>query len=205
MEPSCSLGSLRSWQLLRNLPGALGERSSKQETAKQVLSVSEWGAALSLHLAEYPQVTVMAQELWVGDDLFSLMEMKNVIASLCHTLFWKWGWFDTRQPLENQFWFQIAEGRCLWSDWLCAPWNCCQGSGCGKCGPARPWGYVCMEWELSVLCRSTSWMAESRDSLSLQTKIPVVPWRTHILICFSPSILWIRQAAADKSRGDAKD
>lgn len=160
MEPSCSLGSLTSWQLLRNFPEALGERSSKQKTAKQAHSVSEWIAALSLHLAEYPQVTVMEQELWVGNDLFSLMETKNVIVSLCHTLFWKRVWFDLRQPLKNRSWFQIADGRYLQTQTGSVhPENGCQGSDCGKCGPAQPWGCVCMDWGLSVWYRSTSWRA----------------------------------------------
>lgn len=150
------LGSLMSWQLLRNLPGALGEISSKLQSEHSVYLSEE---LLCLHLAEYPQVTVMAQELWVGNDLFSLLEIKNVIASLCHTVLkTSLVWF--KSTFGNQCWFQVAEGRCLWTQTGSVhPENCCQGSGCGKCSPAQPWGCVCMDWGLSVWYRSTSWRA----------------------------------------------
>lgn len=85
------------------------------------------------------------------------------------------------------------------SDWLCAPWKWLSSVRLWQAWPSLTlglcaWTGVCLWWY-----RSTFWRAVRgpRDSLSLQTRIPVVPWRTHILICFGPSILCIMQAAAD--------
>lgn len=196
MESSCSLGSLMSWQLLRNLPGALGERSSKQETVKQGLSVSEWGAAL-----------------------FAFGRVPAGNSDGTGVVGWEWPFLPAGNkkcdcfPLPHSFenesgliqvnlWKPMLVSGCrgemfMDSDWLCVSENRCQGSGYGKCGPAQPWGCVCMDWGLSVWYRSTPWRAirGPRDSSSLQIKITVVPWRTHVLICSSPSILHIRQAA----------